>query len=74
MDAGVGDVEILVPRDADVRVDVDSGIGSVDVFGEGDRRQGFFEGSGSGSWVDDGEAEIVLSVNAGIGDVEVSRG
>jgi hypothetical protein len=73
VDAGVGDVEVLVPRDADVRVSVDSGLGSVDVFGEGNR-SGFFEGSGTGSWVDDGDPEIELFVNAGIGDVEVSRG
>jgi predicted membrane protein len=73
VDAGVGDVEILLPRDADVRVSVDSGLGSVDVFDEGNR-SGFFEGSGSGSWVDDDEPEIDLFVNAGIGDVEVSRG
>jgi hypothetical protein len=73
VDAGVGDVDIVVPRNADVRVSVDSGVGSVDVFEEGNR-SGFFEGSGPGSWVDDGEPEIELFVNAGIGDVEVSRG
>jgi phage shock protein PspC (stress-responsive transcriptional regulator) len=74
VDAGIGAVTILVPRDADVRVNIDSGIGSVDVFGEGGRSDGYFAGSGSGSWVGDDEAEIVLTVNAGIGDVEVSRG
>jgi phage shock protein PspC (stress-responsive transcriptional regulator) len=74
VDAGVGDVDIIVPRDADVRVDIDSGIGSVEVFDEDGRSDGFFEGSGAGSWVGDDEAEIVLTVNAGIGDVEVSRG
>ncbi len=74
LDAGVGDVTVIVPRDADVRVNIDSGIGSVDVFDEGNQGQGFYEGEGSGSWVGDDEAEIVLTVNAGIGDVEVSRG
>jgi phage shock protein PspC (stress-responsive transcriptional regulator) len=74
VDAGVGDVTILVPRDADVRVNIDSGIGSVEVFGEEGRSDGFFEGEGPGSWVGDGEPEIVIDVNAGIGDVEVSRG
>jgi predicted membrane protein len=69
----VGDVDIIVPRDADVRVDIDSGIGSVEVFDQGGRSDGFFEGTGSGSWVGDDDAEIVLTVNAGIGDVEVSR-
>jgi predicted membrane protein len=73
VDAGVGDVTIIVPRDADVRVDIDSGIGSVEVFDEDGRSDGFFEGEGSGAWVGDDEPEIVLSVNAGIGDVEVDR-
>ena len=73
VDAGVGDVTIIVPRDADVSVNIDSGIGSVEVFDEEGRSDGFFEGEGSGSWVGDDEPEIVLSVNAGIGDVEVDR-
>jgi phage shock protein PspC (stress-responsive transcriptional regulator) len=73
IDAGVGDVDIVVPRDADVSVNIDSGIGSVEVFDQGGRSDGFFEGEGSGSWVGDDEPEIVLTVNAGIGDVEVSR-
>jgi len=73
IDAGVGDVTVVVPRDADVRVNIDSGIGSVQVFDEPGRSDGFFEGDGSGSWVGDDEEEIALTVNAGIGDVEVSR-
>jgi phage shock protein PspC (stress-responsive transcriptional regulator) len=73
IDAGVGDVDIIVPRDADVRVNIDSGIGSVEVFDQKGRSDGLFEGSGPGSWVGDDDPEIVLTVNAGIGDVEVSR-
>jgi hypothetical protein len=73
VDAGVGDVRVVVPEDADVRVSIDSGIGSVDVFDEPGRADGYFAGDGPGDWVGDGEAEIVLTVNAGIGDVEVSR-
>jgi predicted membrane protein len=73
VDAGVGDVTVIVPDDADVRVSIDSGIGSVDVFDEPGRSDGYFAGDGSGSWVGDGDPEIVLTVNAGIGDVEVSR-
>lgn len=74
LDAGVGDVDILLPRDADVRVDVQSGIGDVTLFGDRGLHQGEFPGSGTGSWVDDDRPEIVLTVNSGIGDVEVSRG
>jgi len=74
VNAGVGDVEVLVPRSADVRVSVDSGIGNVVMFGQEDRNGGYFDGSGRGDRTGDGEAEINLSINAGIGDVEVSRG
>jgi phage shock protein PspC (stress-responsive transcriptional regulator) len=72
LDAGVGDVEILVPRSADVRVEVDSGIGDVDVLGGGSD-SGYFRGQGSAPWAGDDDPEIVLTINAGIGDVEVSR-
>jgi phage shock protein PspC (stress-responsive transcriptional regulator) len=74
IDAGVGDVEVILPRSADVRVTLDSGIGEVQMFGQDERNGGFFPGVGSRSWTDDGEAEINLTINAGIGDVEVSRG
>jgi phage shock protein PspC (stress-responsive transcriptional regulator) len=74
IDAGLGDLTIDVPPGADVRVDVQSGIGSVRLFGQDGRADGYFSGSGTGSWVGDGTPEIVLSVNAGIGDVEVDRG
>jgi phage shock protein PspC (stress-responsive transcriptional regulator) len=72
--AGVGDVEVIVPRSADVQVSVDSGIGDVRMFGQDDRNGGYFDGLGRADWTGDDEAEINLSINAGIGDVEVSRG
>jgi len=71
---GVGDVRVVVPRDADVRLTVMSGVGSIDTFGQGSLDRGFFPGSGTGSWVDDGKAEFVIAVHNGAGDVEVSRG
>ena len=73
LQVGVGDVDILVPVDPDVRLEVDNGLGdvTVDLDEAGD---GFYPGDGRGEWVDDGTAEIVLSVDAGLGDVEVSRG
>jgi hypothetical protein len=74
VNAGVGDIEVIVPRTADVRVDVDSGIGDVGMFGQEDRNGGYYAGLGSGTWTDDAQAEINLTINAGIGDVEVSRG
>jgi phage shock protein PspC (stress-responsive transcriptional regulator) len=72
IDAGVGDVDVLIPRSADVRVQVETGIGDVDVFDEG-AVDGYPAGSGTASWANDGDPEIVLTINAGIGDVEVSR-
>lgn len=74
LDAGVGDVDIVVPRDADVRVRVDTGIGDVTLFGVDGLTEGDFPGIGAGAWVGDDRPEIILTINSGIGDVEVSRG
>jgi phage shock protein PspC (stress-responsive transcriptional regulator) len=71
---GVGDLEVVVPRGADVRLDVEHGLGDVEVFDRGSETGGFFPGTGTRSWTDDGEAEFVISINSGVGDVEVSRG
>jgi phage shock protein PspC (stress-responsive transcriptional regulator) len=73
LDAGVGDVEILVPRSADVRIDADSGLGTIDVFGSNTAGRGFYPGTGSADWTGDDEPEITLEIDAGIGDVEVDR-
>ena len=73
IDQGVGDVRIQVPADADVDLTIETGLGSVDVFGQG-AGDGYFPGRGAGDWVDDGEAEIILMVHGAVGDVEVSRG
>jgi phage shock protein PspC (stress-responsive transcriptional regulator) len=71
--AGIGDVDILVPEDADVRVTVHSGVGDVSVL-DGEASDGdLYPGEGIGDWVDDGRAEIDLTINAGVGDVEVHR-
>ncbi len=73
VDAGVGVVQVIVPRSADVQVTVDSGIGDVRVL-DGESRDGaVFPGLGAGSWID-GEPEIALTIDAGMGEVEVSRG
>ena len=72
VDGGVGNVEVIVPRSADVRIDVDGGIGNVDVLGLGSDG-GFSPGTGSASWTGDGNPEIELTIDAGVGDVEVRR-
>jgi phage shock protein PspC (stress-responsive transcriptional regulator) len=71
---GVGDLQIVVPPSADVRLEIEHGLGDVEVFDRGSDTDGFFPGTGSRPWTDDGEAEFVLTVNSGVGDVEVSRG
>ena len=70
---GLGDLEIVVPRSADVRLTVEHGLGDVEVFDRGSDTDGFFPGEGSRSWTDDGKPEFVLTINSGFGDVEVSR-
>ncbi len=74
IDHGVGDLDVVLPRDADVRLDIDTGVGSTRVFDGGSSDGGFFPGTGSGAWVDDGEPEFVVVIDHGVGDVEVSRG
>ena len=74
LDHAIGDVDVVVPRDADVRVIARNGIGDVDLFDGGTTDGGLFPGEGTGSWVDDGEPEIVLEIDNGIGEVAVSRG
>ncbi len=74
VDHRLGDVEIVLPRDADVQVTVDSGMGEVSIFGRDGLTDGTFDGTGSGSWVGDDEFEIILDVDAGVGNVEVTRG
>ena len=69
---GVGNLHVLVPRSADVQVEVHHGLGNVDVL-NGSSDGGFFPGTGTAPWTGDGHAEFDLIINAGIGDVEVSR-
>lgn len=75
VDAGVGSVEIWVPRDADVRLTADSGLGSVEFEDQE------MEGPGARLSVNDlgddgvaGGRPLVLDVHAGVGSVEVHRG
>jgi phage shock protein PspC (stress-responsive transcriptional regulator) len=70
---GVGDLEVLVPQSADVRVTVQHGLGDVDLFDETSSDGGYFPGTGSAAWTDDGDPEFLITIDAGVGDVEVSR-
>jgi len=70
---GVGDLDVIVPRSADVQLEGHQGLGDMEVFDRGSETDGFFAGEGR-SWSDDGRAEFVITINSGVGDVEVSRG
>jgi phage shock protein PspC (stress-responsive transcriptional regulator) len=74
IDHGIGDLNVLVPRSADVIVRVDQGVGDSRVFGGGADDGRLVPGTGSAAWTDDGRAEFVITVDMGIGDAEVSRG
>ncbi|SDC08821.1 phage shock protein C (PspC) family protein [Geodermatophilus telluris] len=67
IDHGMGDLDVTVPDDFDVRVDVEHGVGDVDLFDEGSD-SGLFRGEDG-----DGDVDLVLTINSGFGDVEVSR-
>jgi len=71
---GVGDVEIVVPRSADVRITAEQGLGELEVFGADSADEGLYAGTGSRPWTGDGDPEIELMVHNGVGEVEVSRG
>jgi phage shock protein PspC (stress-responsive transcriptional regulator) len=71
VDGGVGNLHVLLPDSADVRVSVQDGLGHVDVLGHGST-DGFYKGSGA-AWSGDDHPEFVLTIDAGIGNVEVSR-
>jgi phage shock protein PspC (stress-responsive transcriptional regulator) len=72
IDHGLGDVEVLVPFSADVRVSVDAGIGDSEVFGDSSDG-GFYPGTGS-AWSGDDDPEFEITIESGVGSVEVSRG
>ena len=74
IDHGVGDVTVLVPRDADVFVAGEGGIGEIEFEAETIEEDGVtYPGTGPGDWVGDDRAEFRISISNGIGDVEVSR-
>ena len=72
IDGGVGKLDVVVPASADVQVTVDEGLGHVDILGNGST-DGYYRGTGSASWTGDDHPEFVITINAGVGDVEVSR-
>jgi phage shock protein PspC (stress-responsive transcriptional regulator) len=71
--AGVGNVEVIVPRDVDVSIDGRAGIGEVDLLGQKENGT-----SATRSVVDygptgDGTIDLTLDLDVSIGRVEVDR-
>ncbi|WP_369257673.1 PspC domain-containing protein [Geodermatophilus amargosae] len=64
---GAGDLDVVVPADADVRIEVEHGIGETEVFGDSSG-EGYHRAPGG-----DDDPEFVLSFDHGFGDLEVSR-
>jgi len=73
IDHGLGDLDVLVPSSADVRVTVDLGVGETELFGESSG-SGTYAGLGSAAWTGDDDLEFQITIESSAGDVEVSRG
>lgn len=71
-DVGMGDVEVIVPTDADVTVSSRVGFGQLDVFGR--RRDGGGLRAIDHASGQDGAGRLVLDIEDGHGDVTVRRG
>ena len=69
----LGDVDVIVPRSADVEITVEANVGETDVLGDSSD-SGWFPGSGTAAWTGDDDPEFRITINSGLGDVEVSRG
>lgn len=69
----MGNFTILVPRDADVRVNGDATFGSVSAFGNRDIIDGYYPGAGDGPTVGDGKPELILNLDVNFGNAEVTR-
>jgi predicted membrane protein len=71
--AGVGNVQVIVPRTADVAVDGRAGIGEVNLLGQvanGTSAQRSVVDHGPGG---DGTIDLTLDLDVSIGQVEVDR-
>ncbi len=75
IEGGVGEIQVILPRSADVRVNADVGAGELRGSGIDDAADGqLIAGTGSADWTGDGRAEFVLEIDLGVGELEVSRG
>jgi phage shock protein PspC (stress-responsive transcriptional regulator) len=73
--AGVGAVQVIVPKNADVEVRCETEVGSVQCLGkQSDGRAPAFDFTSEGEDKASGGLKIVLNAHAGLGEVVVNRG
>ncbi len=73
IDVTMGNFEILVPRDTDVRLYGDATFGSVSTFGDREYLDGYYPGVGEGPDVGDNEPELILDIDVRFANAEVTR-
>lgn len=71
--AGMGDVEIVVPADADVSVKGTAGAGEVELFGETDSGTSATRSTIDRSPTGDDRIDLILDLDVSYGKVEVTR-
>jgi len=69
----MGNFEILVPRDADVRLDGDATFGSVSAFGDRELLDGYYPGVGEEPAAGENDPELILTIDVRFGNAEVTR-
>ncbi|MBA3368410.1 MAG: PspC domain-containing protein [Geodermatophilaceae bacterium] len=69
----MGNFEIFVPRNVNLRLDGEANFGSVSVFGERTTFDGSYPGLGEESGVGDDEPELILDIDVRFGNAEVTR-
>ncbi len=67
LDAGVGELTIVIPKDVGVRVDVDTGLGAIDLPGSWQRKGDTY----TNSKYSQANTNINLTIKQGIGKVEI---
>lgn len=69
----MGNFQIFLPRDVDLRITGDATFGSVSAFGDRDYLDGYYPGDGEGPDVGDNEPELILDLDVRFGNAEVTR-
>ncbi|MGI8626988.1 MAG: PspC domain-containing protein [Geodermatophilaceae bacterium] len=73
IDVTMGNFEILVPRDTDVRLYGDATFGSVSAFGDREYLDGYYPGVGDEPTAGEDDPELILDVDVRFGNAEMTR-